>query len=101
MIIGTGVFNLPYSFSNSGLVLGTLVLVTSAIFGVITLMWFVETLARSEGVQTALDTPGAYPEHKLTYRKWDLVTMAQLYGGRWLKIAVQVAIQFYAWYAPL
>eukprot|EP01125_Pyxidicula_operculata_P009431 TRINITY_DN3109_c0_g2_i1.p1 TRINITY_DN3109_c0_g2~~TRINITY_DN3109_c0_g2_i1.p1 ORF type:complete len:479 (+),score=39.79 TRINITY_DN3109_c0_g2_i1:1048-2484(+) len=99
MIIGTGVFNLPYAFVSSGLLLGVGILSICAVFAWFCLIWFLEVSARSEGV-TAAEENADYQDsvfHQITFRKFDLNTMMHIFFGMKGKILTQIVLCLYCY----
>eukprot|EP01128_Nolandella_sp_AFSM9_P004971 TRINITY_DN2349_c0_g2_i1.p1 TRINITY_DN2349_c0_g2~~TRINITY_DN2349_c0_g2_i1.p1 ORF type:complete len:495 (+),score=56.13 TRINITY_DN2349_c0_g2_i1:108-1487(+) len=97
MIVGTGVFNLPYAFHQSGVILGSAVLLVSALMAWFCLVWMLEIMARTEGVNALqeegeLRSPDLPPNNVITTRKWDLSSIGYTFGGMKAKVAVQICI---------
>eukprot|EP01126_Amoeba_proteus_P008813 TRINITY_DN13336_c0_g1_i2.p1 TRINITY_DN13336_c0_g1~~TRINITY_DN13336_c0_g1_i2.p1 ORF type:complete len:171 (-),score=15.57 TRINITY_DN13336_c0_g1_i2:175-687(-) len=106
MIIGTGVFNLPHAFVASGLVLGTIVLVVSSVFAWLCLIWFIEVMARTEGITTRREALGCAglqesgmgsvpPHHEILWRKFDLATLCDTFFGIKGKFFCQVCLSLF------
>lgn len=88
---------MPYAFANAGLLLSTLCLIVSTLFGWMTLMWMIDSLARAEGILSCQEDKTSYPMHAIGWRKIDMTALAELFSGISGKITVQLCIALYAY----
>ncbi|KAF1779632.1 Amino acid transporter, transmembrane domain [Phytophthora cactorum] len=92
-VIGTGCFGLPYAFMEGGIVLALILMIVGVLGSLITMNYTLESLARAEGVCAA--TGGGAPRHRITYRKFEFATIAEMFVGRLGKAAVQLVMGSY------
>jgi amino acid permease len=98
MIIGTGVFNLPYAFYNAGIVLSVVLLVISAFFSWLCLVWFLEVSARAEGICAYREQQSSSdPIHQIGWRKFELTHLCNDFFGFKGKIVSQLSLCLYCY----
>eukprot|EP00124_Ichthyophonus_hoferi_P001177 Ihof_evm3s56 gene=Ihof_evmTU3s56 len=94
-IIGTGCFGLPFAFKSAGLGLASILLLFGTTYGLITLNYTLELMARTDGVISAkegLETP----THRITYKKYGFTKIAEVFGGAWGRNSTQFTMVLYS-----
>eukprot|EP01098_Paradermamoeba_levis_P013307 TRINITY_DN6044_c0_g1_i1.p1 TRINITY_DN6044_c0_g1~~TRINITY_DN6044_c0_g1_i1.p1 ORF type:complete len:338 (-),score=78.88 TRINITY_DN6044_c0_g1_i1:514-1458(-) len=100
-IIGTGVFGLPYSFKQAGIVLACICMAVSSFTAFITVHYVLEALARTEGVVSAEEDKDEIerekPLNRITWRKFEFTTMSEVFGGQRGKYLSQMTVCLYCY----
>ena len=99
-VIGTGCFGLPYAFTESGLVLTTILMFAGAFFAFIAMNYTLEAMARAEGVfaqagKKGGEDPAGVPVHQLTYHKLDFAQIGNIFMGKRGMMLVQFVMGLY------
>eukprot|EP01124_Arcella_intermedia_P020436 TRINITY_DN27910_c0_g1_i1.p1 TRINITY_DN27910_c0_g1~~TRINITY_DN27910_c0_g1_i1.p1 ORF type:complete len:509 (+),score=33.35 TRINITY_DN27910_c0_g1_i1:36-1529(+) len=97
LIVGTGVFNLPFAFYNSGLVLAVVLLIISGFFSWMCLVWVLEICARAEGITAQKEHNLEQPIHCISMRKFDFNELCHFFYGFKGKLGCQLFLSLYCY----
>ncbi|KAH3767830.1 Transmembrane protein [Pelomyxa schiedti] len=94
-MMGVGIFGLPHAFWHAGAPLAIFMGIFLLIVNVLTCLWVLEVMARTQGVMHSKAHHTFIPKNTIDYEKYDLGKMSHVFGGTAGRLTCQIVIIAY------